>query len=765
MPEFQTPISDRNGAQDLVLHRTQADSKARVLYLEPVDTTVSTEKQAPGLLDYVRLLWGKKIIIALFLVVGMAFNGIQTLRETPLYQARTTMEVITANNGESLVGLQDSQNGGAYETYIQTQIKVLQSQALRRKVINKLRQENHISTFVPADRLSVWRKKLGFTPTSARPPGYVPPVTMSIAVLEGSRIVQIVCQSPDPEFAAAFANAIVSEYIDYSLESSWQSGQKTVDWLSRQLQDLGSKLQASEAELQAYTSQAGLTASSEPGTLEEAKLKQVQGALSEAAADRMAKQAAYTIARASPIEAIPQVLDNERLSTYQSKLAELRRTLAEAKATYTDAYPGVARIQAQISEMETTLQRERASVLTRIKNDYDSARGREQLLSSAYDEQSQAVSEMTRKALRYGLLKREVETSRQLYEEVLHKVKQIGISTGLPAANVHPLDAAEAPGAPFSPDLLRDLLIGSVGGALLGVVVVIGAEFANRSLRSPGESAFHLQVPELGVIPASGLKTPSKNGLFLSPGAKGYEQNGNGTRPECVELATWQSQGSDLAESFRSVLASLLSFRGVVNRPHVMLVTSAVRGEGKSSVVSNMGIALAELDQKVILIDTDLRKPRLHEIFNVPNSWGLTDLLREQTSLADCPLEALARPTEIRGLYVLPSGPGTVSITNLLYSGRMAALLQRLRKEFDTILLDTPPISYLSDARFVGRLADGAILVIRAGRTTRDMALSAKQRLVADGIPVFGTVLNAWDATARSGYADYYYPYVHDVNR
>ncbi len=584
-------------------------------------------------------------------------------------------------------------------------------------------------------------------------------------MLEGSRIVQIVCQSPDPEYAAAFANTVVSEYIDYSLESSWQSGQKTVDWLSRQLDELGTKLQASESELQAYTSEAGLTATSDPGTIEEAKLKEIQSSLSDAQADRMAKQAAYTIAAASPLDAVPQVLDNERLNGYQSKLAELRRNLAELSTTYTSEWPAVKSLTAQIAETEATLQRERASVLTRIKNDYDSALGREHLLSSAYEKQSQLVSEMTRKALRYGLLKREVDTSQQLYDEVLHKVKQIGISTGLPAANVHPLDAAEAPGAPFEPDPFRNLLIGTLGGALLGVVVVIGREFANRSLRSPGESAFHLQVPELGVIPASGLRTPSKNGLFISPGAKSHVQNGDGIRPECVELATWQSQGSDLAESFRSVLASLLSFRGVVNRPHVMLVTSAVRGEGKSSVVSNIGIALAELDQKVILLDTDLRKPRLHEIFNVPNSWGLTDLLREQTSLAECPLEALARPTEIRGLYVLPSGPGTVSITNLLYSGRMAALLERLRKEFDTILLDTPPISYLSDARFVGRLADGAILVIRAGTTTRDMALSAKQRLVADGIPVFGTVLNAWDTTARHGYNDYYYPYVHDVNR
>ncbi len=162
MPDLQPPSSfDRNGSQDLILHRSQSDSKSRVLYLEPVDTATPTEKQAPGLLDYVRLLWAKKILLILFLIAGMLFSAFRTLRAVPLYQAQTTMELITANNGDSLVGLEDSANGGAYETYLQTQIRVLESQALRRRVINKLRQEDHVSTFTPTDRLSVLRRRTG----------------------------------------------------------------------------------------------------------------------------------------------------------------------------------------------------------------------------------------------------------------------------------------------------------------------------------------------------------------------------------------------------------------------------------------------------------------------------------------------------------------------------------------------------------------------------------------------------------------------------
>ncbi len=183
-------------------------------------------------------------------------------------------------------------------------------------------------------------------------------------------------------------------------------------------------------------------------------------------------------------------------------------------------------------------------------------------------------------------------------------------------------------------------------------------------------------------------------------------------------------------------------------------MSSAIRAEGKTTVVSNLGIALAEINQKVLLIDGDMRKPRLNEVFNVPNDWGLSDLLREKSSLRDCPLEALVRPTEMPGLSILTSGPGTNSISNLLYSHRMLELLQRVRSEFDIILIDTPPMLDIADARILGRLVDAAILVFRAGKTSRDAAeaaLSAK-RLTDDGIPVLGTILNAWDVKSTGGY-------------
>ncbi len=312
-----------------------------------------------------------------------------------------------------------------------------------------------------------------------------------------------------------------------------------------------------------------------------------------------------------------------------------------------------------------------------------------------------------------------------------------------------------SPAGPIKPDPIDVILrrLGLASGLALAIGFVVSGEFINRSVRSPGESPFHLRVPELGVIPSRAVIADQVLLPSILPG------RAEALKPK-LELVTWQDRPSLLAEAYRNALASILTAHGK-GRPKVILITSAGHGEGKSTTVSNLGIALAEINQRVLLIDADLRKPRLHDVFNLPNTWGLTDLLREKSSLADCPLEALARRSEVDNLYVLPSGPGTVSITNLLYSGRMAALVDRVRRDFDITIIDTPPMSYLSDARVLGQLADAAILVIRAARTTRDEARAAKQRLVDDGIRVLGTILNAWEPKnkARYGYSyGYGYP-------
>jgi capsular exopolysaccharide synthesis family protein len=582
----------------------------------------------------------------------------------------------------------------------------------------------------------------------------MPPHELKVKAFDGTQVVEILCDSPDPGFSANYANTVATEFVQLSLDSRWNSYQTTSDWMTRQLSDTKDKLETSERELQKYSAESGLLYTDDKNSVQSDRLKQIQEELSKAQADRVAKQAAYEVAKGSVADAVPQVADNERLSGYQTKLTELRREAAELSSLYTPEHYKVIRVKAQIAELEAAFQRERDAILTRIMNDFQSAQRREKLLQSDYYLQGQMVSAQAAKAIHYDILKRDVDTNRQLYGALLQRVKEASVASALNSSNMHVLDPAEPPAEPYKPSVVSNLLKGIGGGLLLGVFLVIAGDRVNRSVRAPGETPHHLKVPELGVIP-SGDTTPR----LTVPAKLPYsllEMAANGSdRPE---LVTWQDSNSMIAESFRNALASIL-LTGKGDRPRIILVTSAGRGDGKSMTVSNLGLALAEINQKILLIDADMRKPRLHSIFELPNSWGLSDLLRERSVLRDIPMEALARPTKVPNLWVQPSGPGTLSISNLLYSARMAQLLERLRGEFDTILIDTPPMLAISDARILGRLADGVIIVVRAGQTTIDEAVQAKQRLVEDGIPVLGTILNHWNLKAKGRYGNERYFY------
>lgn len=727
----------------------------RLICLEPLDAGGPEKSGDSGVLELWQVIRDRKMTIAALAVLGILGALLIYLIQNPVYQAGTTIEVQSLNES-SLEPLGDT-GGTPYtpETYLQTQARILQSASVRARVDAKMLADTAFKPWKEPDHFAPIRRWLRLPAKAAKPNArQLPPVELHVKPYENTRLIEILVDAPDPKFAANYANTMTNEYIEYQLEARWNAAQRATRFLTQQIEKLRLKLQNSENRLQAYGRNAGLLFTDDKQNVEQAKLGQIQTELSAATADRVSKQASWEIARSSPPDTVPQVLDNGRLSGYQAQLADLRRQLAEMGPSLTPEHYKVIRVQAQIKALESTFQNERANILARIRNDYDTAVRREAALKDSYARQAALVSEQSAKTIDYDILRREVDSNRKLYDELLGRVQGAGLASALHASNIRIVDPAEPPRFPYKPNLIKSIALGLFTGLLLGVGLVLAGEHVNRSLKSPGETPFHLKVPELGVIPDKGsvLEKSRDGSPRLLPLRTGLAGEG-----DHVELVTWRNRPSVLAESFRSTLASILVTEHNGQRPRVIVITSPGRGEGKSTTVSNLGIALAEINQKVLLLDADMRKPHLHEVFNAPNSWGLSDLLRERTSLKDMPLEALARETEVNGLYILPSGTGTVSIANLLYSNRTAELLQRLRQEFDTVLIDTPPMLYISDARVLGRLADGAILVVRAGKTTRDAALGAKQRLVDDRIPVMGTILNGWDSKAKTRYGYYTY--------
>lgn len=744
-----------------------------------LEANLSGESPSGLLLEYWYILRRRKgrLLIAAFL--GLLGGILFTLPQTPIYQARTSLEIQGLN--ENFLNMKEGNLATtvpdySLDFYIQTQMKILQSETLIERVVAKLTQKNRAQPLAVPDRLSAWRNALGLTKPANVDAGHaaVLAAASNLAVRTSgmARIVEVLCDSTNPRLAADFVNTLATEYIDQNLEARWKTSQHTGEWLTRQLEDLKIKLEKSEDDLQVYARSAGLMFTAEKESMAEEKLRQLQQALSNAQADRVAKQSQYQIMLTSPPDSLPEVLDDASLRENQAKLTDLRRQLAELSSSYTPVHYKVQRVQAQIAELESALQKDRANILKRIFNDFQAAQNREKLLSAQHAGQAKLVSEQATRAIHYNILKREVDTNRALYDGMLQKVKESSITAAMRASNIRVVDAAKIPSSPYKPKLAVNLGLGLLTGLGLGIALVIAGERANRAIQGPGDSPFYLNVPELGVIPSAkadpGKQVYGKRQRLSFSAAAPHDtgentpkENGQAASP--VELVTFQRKPSLLAESFRATLASILFMGQNGKSSRVIVLTSPNPSEGKTTIVSNLGVAMAETHRRVLVIDADLRKPRLHKIFDLENTRGLSNLLQERNSSDDLSDQPLAYDTGIPGLYVLPSGPAAGSISNLLYSARMPELIARFRQEFDAVLIDTPPMLQMSDARVLGRLADGVILVIRSGQTTRDIALSATQRFEEDGTPLLGTILNDWNPkTAGSyGYDGFYDSYYH----
>ena len=489
-------------------------------------------------------------------------------------------------------------------------------------------------------------------------------------------------------------------------------------------------------------------------------MRQLQDTLSKAQEARVAEEARYERTRNSPAESLPEVLDDDTLRNYRVKLTDLRRHLAELSATLQPAHYKVKECQAQIRELEAALERGRAQILQRIRNQYLSAQKREKLLSHDYSRQAELVTRQSQRAVRYNMLKRDVDTNRQLYEAMLQKVKEAGIASEIRASNVQVIDPAIRPATPVRPNLPLYGAVGLLTGGFFGIGCAVYRK-QRFVIEAPGDASLRLNLPELGAIPQADIDGVSPLRLsevfaFRHNGSQKATGNGAAADSETLELASWRRKQSPVAESFRAALASV---RFSERTGRAVAITSAGPAEGKTVVATNLSIVLAETNRRVLLVDGDLRRPRLHRIFRLPNTMGFADLLRDGAG-APSSGEMVCR-TEVPGLHVLPSGPDSAGAVNLLQSEHAAEVLRRLSQEFDAVVIDTPPLS-VADPRILGQLADGVVLVIRADKTVPDAAFAALRQLSEDGANVIGTILNSWNpkkAPSRYTYRQWQYMY------
>jgi polysaccharide biosynthesis transport protein len=733
------------------------------------------EPRAGLLLQYLAILRQHLGLLVLLSAAGMFAALLVGFLERPVYKARSSLEIQSVN--ENFLNLRDisptnlsaGENGAYPPQYdLQTQVRILQSDAVLERVIAKLNLRSRLVEPTLLSRMARIRRTSHFperTASSSRDNTLEAlRKNLTISTEPNTRLVEIYFDSTDPALAADVINALTVEFIRQNIETRWKTTQQTGEWLSNQLESIRTKLEQSEDALEIYAHSSGLLFTSEKvgaqileDNVAEEKLRQLQEQLSAAHGDRVARQSVFELASSAPPDSLPEVLDDKTLEDYHVKVTDLRRQLAELSTVLTASHPAVKKVQSQLNALESEVKKERSDDIQRIRDEYMSAYRRENLLSTNYRAQAQLVSEQAARVAHYNILKSDVDSSRQLYDSMLRDVEEAGMTSALNASNIRVVDVASPPSRPYKPNLLLDSLLGMFGGAFLGFGIVMLRERTDRSIQGPGEVKASLGIPELGVIPS----LASEQGRFLASYRQWkmshlFESKKAGYASR-VELVTSHNGESVVADCFRAAATSVL-YASESGTSQVIALTSANEQDGKTTVACNLALALVEIGSSVLLIDGDLRKGRLHEIFDIPNSWGLSELLsgvrppdsRRQMYFDTC----------YEHLCVLPAGSKPSSVARLLHTRGAAELLRRARGKFDMIIIDTPPMLHIPDARVLGRLADGVILVVKSAETTLEEAGASAERLRQDDIRVFGTILNQWDPR-KSTHSAYSYSYPH----
>jgi capsular exopolysaccharide synthesis family protein len=722
-------------------------------------------RPAPAAIDagwgYAETLFAHKRALLACAAAGLAVALLIGFAQAPQYRGRTSLEIQNFNDNFLNLNSVDPTVSGVDlplgPSYLQTQVVMLQSDTLLERVIDRL----DLRQATPP-RFARLRAAFGW-PAEPQPPSMEQllrqtKANLTVRAARDTRIAEIQFSSHDPQIAAGFANTLVGAFIEQSQEMRVRAFQRIAERLTAHLTEMKGKLESAEAQLQDYVRTSGLTFTSEKDNVSDVRLIELQEELSRAEADRIAKEARFEQARTTAADALPDIIDDPTLREYRLRLTDLQRQLVELTATLMPAHYKVRRVQAQIDELHAAIRNARTLTLSRIESEYAAARRREAFLSNAYADQLKVVTDQSGKSIRYRTLRGEVDSTRRLYEAMLERVKQAELAMTMSASNLLVIDPAQVPTRPYSPNLPMNAAVGLFGGVFIGLGLVLWRDRVDRRIKAPGEARVYLDVAELGVITRADCPPRQLTATTRSLRRALRLPADSSSAPAGATLVPLDAGPSVWTDGYSGIVTSMLLVNPTGDIPQVVVVTSPASGDGKTTIARNLGLAVGETGKRVLLVDADLRRPRLHQLFGLPDCEGLGELLCADSPIdRDTSLARSVQATPIPGVSILPAGSNSLRGARLLHSARMAVLLERLRGEFDMVVVDTPPVIAVPDARALGRLADGVILVIRAGHTTLESAMAARERFADDGTRVLGTVLNGWNPKMRGRSSGRYY--------
>jgi polysaccharide biosynthesis transport protein len=725
----------------------------------PAATNDYQEESPLHILDYWHVVVARRWTVLAMLLTVLTLSLLWTFKQTPMYQAQVTIQIDREN--PNILSFKDIyQVETASDDTLRTQFEVLKSRSLARRVIEELHLEKMAEFQEPTTGfVTSYFQNIRSLLAPARPDAkqtdplrrVIEEYTDRLGVIpvRQARLATVTFESEDPQLAAQVINTHAKLFIEQNFEFKWEATQQASDFLSQQLVSLKSNLEKAEDRLQAYSRDNQILFTEEGQNTATEKLQQLEQEYTKAQADRFTKESYDTLVRAGNTSALPQLLNIQLIASLSTRLAELQREDSELSVTFSKDYPRRKRAQSQIEEIQRSIADEKQRIVNTVQAEYVASLERERLLQNALEQQRQTVNNINQQIIQYNILKREVDSNKQLYDGLLTRLKEAGVSAGLRASNVRIVDGAEVPEKPVRPRTTLNLALSLVFGLMSGVGLAFFQEYMDSSLKNVEDITRYLKAPTLGLVPK----------MASLHGGRGYGYSGYsrkkaealGEKPPNVDLIVHEAPSSLMAEAYRSIRTSLL-LSSPDHPPRSVLVTSAIPSEGKTVTAINIGISLTQMGARVVVIDADMRKPRVHSVFALKDTIGLSSVLTGAATLKDAILQSA-----IPNLFVLTCGPLPPNPGELIVANRFRQLVQILPQYFDYVIFDSPPIANVSDARILASMCDSTILVVKALSTSHHQACTAVDHLRESRARLAGVVLNDVDVRAVGSYYSYYY--------
>lgn len=707
------------------------------------------DEEEVDLRDYLRIIIKRRWLIATILIVLTSIVAIYSFMAEPVYKA--TVQVLIEKENPKVVNVEEVLGVDATgRDYYQTQYEILKSRTLCLKVIKDLDLE-HNKEFMPKPPTLIgsiicWFK--GLLPSKKAPSGpeskYDKLVNaylsrLKIEPIRNSRLVKVSFEAEDPQLAAKIANAHARSYIESNIERKFRASKKAVSFLKKRIKEVRRKLEEAEIALQKYREKEGLASVDfeERQSIILKSLDELNTSLNKAKTERIEKESLYkelikVANNPETIDSLPAVVENPLIQKLKAEYIKLVAEYYKKDKKYGPAHPVMVRLMSEIRSIKKNIAQEVKNIAESIKVEYKIALENEKEILKAMEEKKKEALALNKKQIQYNVLKRKVDVNRSLYESLLKRLKEAGITEDLRMTNIMIVDPASVPDKPVRPKKKLNIILSIVIALFLGIFLAFFLEYLDNTVKYPSEVERELKTPLLGVV--GRIEFASEN-------------------PKKEELIVSTDSRSHISESFRSIRTNL-SFAAPDTERKAFIVGSALPEEGKTLVSANLAVSFSQVEKKVLLIDCDLKKPRMHELFGLERDRGLAEFLGGASGLN-------IKDANFAGLKIITSGIIPPNPAELLASKRMKELIDGMKAEFDILIIDSPPILSAADSVEIASLTDGVVMVVKAASTPIPSVQTAIDQIADVGGKVIGCILNSVDLEKEDYYYSYYRYYHH----